>query len=114
MDPSTDSRYTFINGRLVIDSPSSERADDGRYQCAATNIYGTILSNQVELAFGCEWNSFSLNEKLDRDSSFTLEESKRSEETSLVGRCLGNIIGDSETNLLQISQEINVTYEIIF
>ena len=59
VDPSTDSRYTFINGRLVIDSPSSERADDGRYQCAATNIYGTILSNQVELAFGCKWNSFS-------------------------------------------------------
>ena len=54
VDPLTDDRYTFINGRLVIDSPSSERADDGRYQCAATNIYGTILSNQVELAFGCK------------------------------------------------------------
>ena len=57
---------------------------------------------------------FHLNAKLDRDSSFTLEESKRSEETSLMGRCLGNIIGDSEINLLQISQEINATYEIIF
>ena len=54
LDPSVDNRYTFINGRLVIDSPSSERADDGRYQCAATNLYGTILSNQVELAFGCK------------------------------------------------------------
>ena len=54
LDPSVDNRYTFINGRIVIDSPSSEREDDGRYQCAATNLYGTILSNQVELAFGCE------------------------------------------------------------
>ena len=59
---------------------------------------------------------FRFNEKLDLDSSFTLEESKRSEvlETSLVGRCLGNIIGASENTLLQISQEIDVIYKIIF
>lgn len=54
LDPGVDNRYTFINGRIVIDSPSSEREDDGHYQCAATNLYGTILSNQVELAFGCK------------------------------------------------------------
>lgn len=54
LDPLMDNRYTFINGRLVIDSPSAERADDGRYQCSATNTYGTILSNEVELAFGCK------------------------------------------------------------
>ncbi len=54
LDPLQDERYTFINGRLVIDSPSPELQDEGRYQCAASNVYGTILSNQVQLAFGCE------------------------------------------------------------
>ncbi len=58
LDPLADERFTFINGRLVIDSPSTAREDDGRYQCAAENKYGKILSNQVELAFGCK-NHFS-------------------------------------------------------
>ena len=57
---------------------------------------------------------FRFNEILDGDSSFTLEESKRNEETSLVDQCLGNIIGVSDINLLEIYQEIDVTYEIIF
>ena len=53
---------------------------------------------------------YRFDEKLDG----ALEERKRSEETSLMGWCLGNIIGASEINLLEISQELDVTYEIIF
>ena len=55
VDPGEDKRYTMINGRLIIHDPSDENLDDGTYQCTATNDYGSILSNEASLTFGCEY-----------------------------------------------------------
>lgn len=51
--PSTDSRYTFTNGRLTIQRPR-ETPDAGTYQCQASNIFGSILSEPMDLTFGCK------------------------------------------------------------
>ena len=49
----TDSRYTFTSGRLTIQVPR-ENLDAGTYQCKAENQYGSILSEPMDLSFGCK------------------------------------------------------------
>ncbi|XP_067855986.1 contactin 1b [Heptranchias perlo] len=46
-----DSRYSMIGGNLVINNPEKVK-DRGKYQCLATNKYGTIISKEAELQFG--------------------------------------------------------------
>uniref|UniRef100_UPI00398F6463 contactin 1b n=1 Tax=Pristiophorus japonicus TaxID=55135 RepID=UPI00398F6463 len=46
-----DSRYNMIGGNLVINNPEKAK-DRGKYQCLATNKYGTIISKEAELQFG--------------------------------------------------------------
>ena len=53
VDPSTNSRYTIINGRLIISNPSTESKDDGKYQCRPVNPFGMLLSNVATLTGGC-------------------------------------------------------------
>ncbi|KAJ8280269.1 hypothetical protein GJAV_G00052510 [Gymnothorax javanicus] len=50
LDIQSDFRYTQIEGSLVISEPSEAR-DLGRYQCKATNIFGSILSRDAVLQF---------------------------------------------------------------
>ena len=49
-----DSRYTFTNGKLTIESPR-ENLDTGTYQCRAENQFGSILSEPLSLSFGCKY-----------------------------------------------------------
>ncbi|XP_069759212.1 contactin-1-like isoform X2 [Narcine bancroftii] len=46
-----DSRYSMIGGNLVINNPEKS-LDRGKYQCLASNKYGTIISKEAELQFG--------------------------------------------------------------
>ncbi|XP_061073123.1 LOW QUALITY PROTEIN: contactin-5-like [Conger conger] len=50
LDVRSDFRYTQIEGSLVISTPSEAR-DSGRYQCTASNTFGTILSREALLQF---------------------------------------------------------------
>ncbi|KAK7493986.1 hypothetical protein BaRGS_00014868 [Batillaria attramentaria] len=43
-------RYSLTGGRLTIDFPVE--ADEGTYQCVASNEFGSILSTPVTLSFG--------------------------------------------------------------
>jgi hypothetical protein len=52
INPAKDSRVTITSGRLVINQPNKD-TDIGDYQCAATNKFGTIMSNTVLIKFGC-------------------------------------------------------------
>ncbi|CRK87512.1 CLUMA_CG001313, isoform A [Clunio marinus] len=51
IDPLTNSRYTISGGNLIIYNPD-QSLDQGTYHCAATNKFGKILSESVELNFG--------------------------------------------------------------
>jgi hypothetical protein len=60
-------KYTLSNGKLTIHNPQRTKKKDendpdaatdtdvGIYQCAATNKFGTILSNKVNFDFGCKY-----------------------------------------------------------
>lgn len=54
IDPNTEPRYTMINGVLIIHEPAADEEDDGKYQCTATNKFGSIFSNTIALDFGCK------------------------------------------------------------
>ncbi|XP_072124061.1 contactin-1-like [Mobula birostris] len=45
------SRYSMVGGNLLINNPEKVK-DRGKYQCLATNKYGTIISKEAELQFG--------------------------------------------------------------
>ncbi|XP_069084956.1 contactin-1 [Pleurodeles waltl] len=44
-------RYILIGGNLVINKPD-KATDTGKYVCTASNLYGTIRSNEASLQFG--------------------------------------------------------------
>ncbi|XP_031782439.1 contactin [Nasonia vitripennis] len=51
IDPLSHNRYTISGGTLIIFSPN-QTEDRGTYHCKATNKFGTIRSESVELSFG--------------------------------------------------------------
>lgn len=51
IDPLSNGRYTVSGGSLIIFSPN-QTSDRGSYHCRATNEFGTIRSESVELSFG--------------------------------------------------------------
>ncbi|XP_058145016.1 contactin-5 isoform X2 [Dasypus novemcinctus] len=50
LDLDSDYRYRLVAGTLAISSPSAAR-DAGRYQCAAANARGRVLSREAALRF---------------------------------------------------------------
>ena len=60
VDPKADKRVTVTNGQLVINKPDNNK-DTGDYQCVATNQFGSVLSNTVQIKFGCEQINFFTN-----------------------------------------------------
>ncbi|KAG5684222.1 hypothetical protein PVAND_013460 [Polypedilum vanderplanki] len=51
IDPLKDSRYTISGGNLIIYNPD-QGLDQGTYHCVASNKYGKIISESVQLNFG--------------------------------------------------------------
>lgn len=51
IDPLTNNRYTISGGNLIINNPK-QTEDRGAYHCKASNDYGTIISESVDLSFG--------------------------------------------------------------
>ncbi|KAG7210747.1 hypothetical protein KM043_012244 [Ampulex compressa] len=51
IDPLVDSRYTVSGGTLIIYEPDQTK-DRGSYHCKASNEFGTIISETIELSFG--------------------------------------------------------------
>ncbi|XP_043215270.1 contactin-like [Amphibalanus amphitrite] len=63
VDPLKDSRFTISGGVLMIYAPD-QVGERGKYHCRATNKFGTIVSESVQLAFGLigEFNQKRSNE----------------------------------------------------
>ncbi|XP_011863696.1 PREDICTED: contactin-like [Vollenhovia emeryi] len=51
IDPLSNSRYTVSGGSLIIYEPN-QLQDRSSYHCKATNKFGTIISESVDLSFG--------------------------------------------------------------
>jgi hypothetical protein len=53
IDPLSDNRITQTDGTLTIFNPQQSQ-DRGKYHCTAQNKFGIIISQTVQLSFGCE------------------------------------------------------------
>lgn len=51
IDPLSDKRFTLSGGNLIINDPR-QIEDRGSYHCKASNKFGSIISESVQLAFG--------------------------------------------------------------
>jgi hypothetical protein len=51
INPLDDPRYTISGGMLIINDPR-QKLDHATYHCKATNKFGTIISESVQLNFG--------------------------------------------------------------
>ena len=51
IDPLQDARITLTDGTVTIYNPQ-QQTDRGKYHCKATNLFGTIISETVQLSFG--------------------------------------------------------------
>lgn len=51
IDPLADPRYTQTDGTLIISNPQ-QTSDRGKYHCKASNPFGTVISETVQLSFG--------------------------------------------------------------
>ncbi|XP_012285560.1 contactin [Orussus abietinus] len=51
INPLSDNRYTVSGGMLIIFEPEQTK-DRGSYHCKASNKFGTIMSESVQLSFG--------------------------------------------------------------
>lgn len=47
------SHYSLAGGNLIISNPKREE-HVGKYSCLATNTYGTVLSREASVQFGCK------------------------------------------------------------
>ena len=54
IDLDGDNHYTQVGGDLVISNPIKNK-HVGNYSCVATNDYGTVVSREAGVRFGCEW-----------------------------------------------------------
>lgn len=54
IDPLSDNRITQTDGTLTIYNPQQTK-DRGKYHCTAENTYGKIISQTVQLSFGCKY-----------------------------------------------------------
>lgn len=48
-----DEHYSLVGGNLVITNPRQKK-HAGTYICVARNIYGTVISKEARVKFGCE------------------------------------------------------------
>ena len=48
-----DEHYSLVGGNLVISNPRQKK-HAGTYVCVAKNIYGTVISKEARVKFGCE------------------------------------------------------------
>lgn len=48
-----DEHYSLVGGNLVINNPKKKK-HAGTYICVARNIYGTVISKEARVKFGCE------------------------------------------------------------
>ena len=48
------SHYSLVGGNLVISNPIKTQ-HVGKYTCLASNMYGTIISREASVQFGCKW-----------------------------------------------------------
>lgn len=48
-----DEHYSLVGGNLVINNPKQKK-HAGTYICVARNIYGTVISKEARVKFGCE------------------------------------------------------------
>lgn len=48
-----DEHYSLVGGNLVINNPRQKK-HAGTYVCVARNIYGTVISKEARVKFGCE------------------------------------------------------------
>lgn len=48
-----DEHYSLVGGNLVINNPR-EKKHAGTYICVARNPYGTVISKEAKINFGCE------------------------------------------------------------
>uniref|UniRef100_A0A669EIN9 Contactin 1b n=1 Tax=Oreochromis niloticus TaxID=8128 RepID=A0A669EIN9_ORENI len=51
-----DEHYSLVGGNLVITNPIQKK-HAGTYVCVAKNIYGTVISKEARVKFGCEYNN---------------------------------------------------------
>lgn len=49
-----DEHYSLVGGNLVINNPRQKK-HAGTYICVARNIYGTVISKEARVKFGCEY-----------------------------------------------------------
>ena len=73
IDPLLNSRYTISGGNLIVYNPE-QTLDQGTYHCVATNKFGKIISESVQLNFGyiLEFNLKRAPEKGDMNWGKTL------------------------------------------
>ncbi|XP_029457354.1 contactin-4 isoform X2 [Rhinatrema bivittatum] len=50
IDTGTDSRYSLLEGNLLISNPNVSQ-DTGTYQCIASNTFGSLISREANLHF---------------------------------------------------------------
>lgn len=53
------SHYSLVGGNLVISKPDKTE-HVGQYSCLATNTYGTAVSREASVQFGCKLSIYSL------------------------------------------------------
>lgn len=49
------SHFSLTGGNLVISNPVKEQ-HVGNYCCLAANTFGTIISREASVQFGCRWH----------------------------------------------------------
>lgn len=47
--------YSLMGGNLVISNPVKEQ-HVGNYSCLAVNTFGTVISREASVQFGCRWH----------------------------------------------------------
>ncbi len=49
-----DEYFSLVGGNLVITNPDKAK-HAGKYVCVAKNVYGTVISKEASVQFGCTW-----------------------------------------------------------